>query len=91
MRPVVWSRAAQRDVGRAYSYLAQFNPAAAQQMATELYEAVRLLAPYPYSGREVDGGRRELVAAGSYVIVYKVRTTETRILRVWHGAQDRAG
>jgi toxin ParE1/3/4 len=75
-------------VARAYSYLAQFNPAAAQRVAFDIYEAADILVQHPYVGRGILGGRRELVA-GSYVIVYRVRAAETRILRVWHGAQDR--
>lgn len=88
MRSVVWSPAAQRDIANVYRYLAQFNPATTQRVASELYEAALMIEPHPYAGRSILGGRRELVA-GEYVIVYRVRTTETRILRVWHGAQNR--
>lgn len=89
MRPIVWSKAAQRDVDRTYRYLARFNPAAAQRIASELYDAVSLLEQHPYAGRGISSGRRELVAATSYVVVYRVRSAEVRILRVWHGAQNR--
>jgi plasmid stabilization system protein ParE len=69
VRSVVWSPAAQRDVAAVYSHLAQFNPAAAQRVAFDLYEATDILVQYPYVGRGVTGGRCELVA-GPYVIVF---------------------
>jgi toxin ParE1/3/4 len=90
LRPVVWSAAALRDVAGVHKYLAKFNPEVAQRVARALVQATDILAIHPFVGRSTSAGRRELVVA-PYVIVYKVRGAETRILRVWHGAQDRPG
>jgi plasmid stabilization system protein ParE len=35
-------------------------------------------------------GTREITTVWPYVIVYRVTAAEVQILRVWHGAQDRA-
>lgn len=47
-----------------------------------------MLEVHPLSGHAIQRGRRELVV-GSYVVVHRVNATEVRVLRVWHGAQDR--
>jgi plasmid stabilization system protein ParE len=44
---VVWTRAAARDVRRAYDYLADFNPAAAVRVADALYRAGDGLTHFP--------------------------------------------
>jgi addiction module RelE/StbE family toxin len=90
MRPLIWSRKAQRSLAKIYKYLVQFNPDAARRVVFEIYDAADILGRHPYVGRGMSGGRRELVVA-PYVIVYRVRTGQIHILNVWHGAQNRPG
>ena len=90
MRPVVWSAAAQRDVDRVYRYLEPLNPVAARRIAAELYASTDILERFPDLGRPAIDDTREW-SCGKYVIVYRTGPTETLILRVWHGAQDRPG
>ncbi len=90
MRPVIWTFAAQRDVDNIYGYLAGLNPFAARRITAELYGAADILKRFPELGRPAADDTREWVV-GKYVIVYETAPGETRVLRVWHGAQDRPG
>jgi toxin ParE1/3/4 len=50
------------------------------------------LTLFPYRGRiGLAAGTRELVAIRPYIIVYEIDPAAelARILRIWHGAQDR--
>ena len=70
-------------------YIAPFNPKAAADLVERIMRAGSGLALFPNRGRAVYGGFRELASLRPYVIVYKVELDVIRILRVWHGAQDR--
>lgn len=87
---VVWSRGALDDVEAIRAYLDPLNPAAARRLAGELLLAGDSLVQFAQRGRLGRvAGTRELVVVVPYVIVYRVTQGEARILRVWHGAQDR--
>jgi plasmid stabilization system protein ParE len=36
------------------------------------------------------GGTREITTLWPYVVVYRITPTAVEIIRIWHGAQDRA-
>ncbi len=78
------------DVTRIARHVAQDNPAAARRITRELLVAGDSLDMFPRRGRR---GRsrstRELMAVPPYMLVYRVGQDTVRILRVWHGAQDR--
>ncbi|HYG89291.1 MAG TPA: type II toxin-antitoxin system RelE/ParE family toxin [Azospirillum sp.] len=88
---VIWSPAAVQDVSRIYDYISLFNPNAAQKLASRLFEAAGQLERFPFSGR-ISGpvGERELAVVRPYILVYEVQPDLVRVLRVWHGAQDRS-
>lgn len=90
MRPVTWSPEAVRDVAGIHDYIEPFNPLAARRIAAELYSAADILRRFPELGRPAADDTREW-GSGRYVIVYRTEAAGTRILRVWHGAQDRPG
>ena len=90
MRSVIWSPEAIRDVRSIHDYIEGVNPLAARRVAAELYASTDILQHFPELGRAAADDTREWVS-GKYVIVYRTGTTETLILRVWHGAQDRPG
>jgi len=50
-------------------------------------ESLALLPERGSSGSA--SGTRELVAARTYVLIYRVRKDVVSILRIWHAAQDR--
>ncbi|MGQ3047876.1 MAG: type II toxin-antitoxin system RelE/ParE family toxin [Niveispirillum sp.] len=46
-------------------------------------------ASFPKRGKARPDGTRELAVVHPYILVYDIVEDEVRILRVWHGAQDR--
>ena len=85
---VVWTKAALRGVWRAYEYIYEFNPGAAQRMADALLAAGDSLVNFPHRGRPVRGtAMRELVFVTPYIIRYRVERDRVVILRVRHSAR----
>ena len=88
---VLWAEEALADVYRHASYIAQFNPRAVAAMTRQVFEAGRTLASFPHRGRQGRvSGTREMVAVHPYAVVYTIERDLVTILRVWHGAQNRA-
>ena len=90
--PVIWRAKALADVGRIVRYIATDNPVAARQVGRELLLAGDSLVMFPRRGRPGrQVGTRELVVVPPYIIVYRLKDEDVvTILRIWHGAQDRA-
>jgi toxin ParE1/3/4 len=87
---VIWSPTALRQVSRIYTYLAEFNPQAARDIAQRLLEAGESLASFPHRGRRVRGtGLREWPIVKPYIIRYRIAGEVVRILQVRHGRQRR--
>ncbi len=88
------SRLAAADLTHIRSYIAQFNPAAAERMAARLLTAAEMVAQKPLIGRPGPDGTREWSVVSPYIITYEVLPNEdapryVRILRIWHSAQNR--
>lgn len=88
---MTFTRLALADLTHIRAYIGQFNPAAAVRMAGRLLGVATELAEYPLAGRPTAKGRRELTIVPPYVVVYRVAGNRVRILRIWHGAQNREG
>lgn len=88
---VTFTRLALADLTHIRAYIGQFNPAAAVRMAERLLGVTAELAEHPLIGRPTAKGRRELTIAPPYVVVYRITGDRVRILRIWHGAQNREG
>jgi toxin ParE1/3/4 len=87
LNTVVWSATAIRHLRFIRTFIAQFNPRAAQELADALFEAGSSLANFPHRGGIVPGtDRRELVTAYPYVIRHRIVGNVVRILRVCHVA-----
>jgi plasmid stabilization system protein ParE len=77
MPRLIWSPSALRDIQRAYRFLFEKNPPAAQQAAIVIRESVNILAQHPEIGRpiqEMEPEYREWpIAFGSsgYVALYR--------------------
>lgn len=87
-----WTTPALTALGRQIAYIARDNPDAAERVRDAIVAAVERLSDQPHRGRPGErAGTRELVIAEfpNYLVVYQVTDTEIRILRVWHGRQDR--
>jgi len=74
------------------AHVAAENPIAARRIGRNLLAAGDSLADLPQRGRPGRvSGTRELVSVWPYIIVYETGPTGIiRILRVWHGAQERS-
>ena len=91
---VEWRPSALADRDAIIFYLEPLNPYAAANLLRAMVIAGDSLVLFPNRGRlGLVTGTRELVAVWPYLIVYEVdpETDTVRILRVWHGAQDRPG
>ncbi len=89
---VEWLRTALDDRDAIIAYLEPLNPHAAINLLQALILAGDGLTLFPYRGRVgLAAGTRELVAVRPYILVYEIDPAAelVRILRIWHGAQDR--
>jgi len=87
MRRVIWTEPAREDVVGIRDYIEQFRPLAARTMADRLYAAAEALSQNPERGQIVGKGRRELIVARPYRIIYRVTEDAVFILRVRHAAR----
>ncbi len=87
MRRVVWTAEARTSLAGVSAYVEQFNPLAAQRLATKIVAAADSLADHPERGRRIRTGVRELTIVYPYLIRYEVRDDAVMILRVRHGAR----
>ncbi len=87
---VVWSPLAVDRVEEIAGYIAQDNPAAAEQWVKAVFDKVWQTALFPESGRLVPEVRRrdlrELVF-GNYRIIYRLGSAEIAVLTVRHFKQ----
>jgi plasmid stabilization system protein ParE len=82
---------AKADLSNIRLHLQSQSAAAARKIGRSLLDACLSLAEFPRRNRVGSlSGTFESVAVWPYVIVYRITETEVQILRVWHGAQDRA-
>jgi len=85
---VVWTAHALANLRAIRTYIAQFNPTAATELATRLIAAGNSLEHFPHRGRPVRGTTmRELLTVSPYIIRYRIAGEEVLILRVRHSAR----
>jgi addiction module RelE/StbE family toxin len=86
---VVYSKRALDHIERAFEFLRDKNPDAAQDAVTAIQSAVDNLAAHPLVGRRVEGELRELIISyghSGYVALYRfvIARDEVRILAIRH-------
>jgi plasmid stabilization system protein ParE len=86
---VVYSKRALDHIERAFQFLRDKSPEAAQNAVTAIQSAVDNLAAHPLVGRRVEGELRELIISyghSGYVALYRfvIATDEVRILAIRH-------
>ncbi len=87
MRRVIWTPQAVADLRNARSYIEDFNPLAAQKLATRLWTAAESLGEQPERGRSIGRGRREFTNVRPYLIRYRLKGGAVEILAIRHGAR----
>jgi toxin ParE1/3/4 len=91
---IIWSQLALERVAEIASWIAAERPAAAERMVAELFGAVKRLARFPESGRQVpEFARPELreVLHRGYRIVYRVAEDHVAVLTVRHSLEHLEG
>jgi addiction module RelE/StbE family toxin len=86
---VVYSKRALDHIERAFSFLRDKNPNAAQSAVTAIQSAVENLAAHPFVGRRIEGDLRDLTISyghSGYIALYRfiISTDEIRILAIRH-------
>lgn len=69
------------------TYIAAFNPGAAERLGGKLIEVADSLAEFSERGRVVGDGRREITTVWPYILRYRVEDDRVIILRIRHGAR----
>jgi plasmid stabilization system protein ParE len=86
---VVYSKRALDHIERAFQFLRDKNPVAAQGAVVAIQSAVDNLSAHPLVGRRIEGELRELIISyghSGYVALYRfvIPTDEIRILAIRH-------
>lgn len=90
MPRVVVSPAARTDLTDIWRYIADDNPAGADEFLDLIERTCRVLADYPFMGRN----RPELAAGvhsfpiARYIVFYRSAADGVEVVRVLHGARD---
>lgn len=89
---VQWSAAAQGDLGRLHSFLAQHDLDAADRTLDTLVDAPETLLDFPRRGprlSEFDPREVREYRCGKYLLRYELTGTDIALLRVFHAREDR--
>jgi toxin ParE1/3/4 len=88
---LLWTRPALRHLSEAREYIAIDDPAAANRQIEKIQLTVNRLKAFPMMGRAgLWPGTREFPVPGTpYILVYRIREGQLRIIAVLHGARER--
>lgn len=87
MRRIVWTDDAVGHLEAIVTYVAAFDPAAAERLARKLIEGADSLAEYSERGRDAGGDLREMTTVWPYILRYRVEQDRVIVLRIRHGAR----
>lgn len=84
-----WGSRARRDLHELISYIAEDSVQAAELIATRVLATAELLSERPHVGRpgRVKGTRKLVILRTPYLLVYRIKSGNVRILRIFHGAR----
>ncbi len=90
MTEVIWTPPARNELRKAFAFIANDNPRAAEQVRNRIQNAADDLVLFPNRGRYgiVENTRELLVPHTSYIIVYRVIGDVVWLLDIFHSAQD---
>jgi addiction module RelE/StbE family toxin len=85
-----WTPAAVADMKSISDYLKDHYPHYRQPTMRKLYEKIRALKNSPYLGRpgRIEGTREILFMPMPYIAVYRIRSQNIEVWRIYHTAQD---
>jgi len=88
---LAWSPRAQRQLHAAFEHIAVDDPAAAWRVRDRIVERAEQLPEFLELGPkgQLAGTRELVITETSYVLVYRVKSDEVRVVAVWHSAQSR--
>ena len=89
---ISWSSAAQSDLGRLHDFLAGHDLDAADEALNILIEAPEVLLDFPRRGPRLSRYQSQEIRelrVGNYILRYELVGVEIRILRLFHGREDR--
>ncbi|WP_298747673.1 type II toxin-antitoxin system RelE/ParE family toxin [uncultured Brevundimonas sp.] len=92
MRVRLTSRA-NLDIRLQIDWLTERSPRSAERAARAIFDTIGRLKSYPLSGRVIASGEREAqvrFGQSGFVVRYEARRNEVVVVRIFHGAQDRA-
>ncbi|MGV9005442.1 MAG: type II toxin-antitoxin system RelE/ParE family toxin [Brevundimonas sp.] len=87
------TRRANLDLRRQIDWLTDRSQRSAHKAIRAIFDAIGRLKSHPLSGRVIAGSERETqvrFGQSGFVVRYEVRQDEVVIIRVFHGAQNRA-
>lgn len=84
-RRVIWSKLAQDDRKRIFSYWNNRNKSNlySRKLNRLFKEAIRLIIAYPYIGRSTDIENIRVKIVSDYLIIYEIKEFEIVILTIW--------
>lgn len=82
-----WSDEAKQDFVGIIAYLAQFDDQAATRIASKLIECANSLRTFPYRGRSIGNGLRQMSLVYPYQLRYRVLEAYVEIISIRHGAR----
>ena len=87
-----WTPAAAEDLQRISDYLKEHHPNYRQATIRKVYAATKSLKEWPHCGRlgREEGTRELMFPPLPYLAVYRVKEQDIEVLRIYHGAQERA-
>jgi plasmid stabilization system protein ParE len=88
---IFYTQSSIADLRRVHQFIVQNNPAAANQIAIKIKQAIEHLQAFPLLGKEVKETKSHIslreIVTGNYLIRYAVFEHEIHILRIWHGKE----
>ena len=89
---LVYTEEAITDLKRLREFIALHNPIAANKVARELIEKIKLLPDFPHIGQPVQQAPlpdsiRDMIF-GSYIVRYSIHNNTIIILRIWHTLEN---
>jgi plasmid stabilization system protein ParE len=89
---ILWSAAAQGDLGRLYTFLARHDLDLADRVLDTLVGAPERLLEFPRRGSrlsEFDPRQVHEIRVGNYLLRYELKGNDILVLRLFHAREDR--